>query len=231
MKAAYLVGCVIIGGLLGANFATADRPVDTAEPAQPDSAMAPGVVSWAPKLCPLWPIGWMEDGTLIFFAEHYDSNSYCIDPSVGWWAGEAPDWPYFCPDCFMGSWHVAGQSKAQEFRGLEKKVDLDFRPTFPEQLRANAGVSFLGEEFVEFTVPETQKVHRAKLFRIKLSPSAAGRSKGGERIIGLGYEVEGQAPSMSTLAARDANVTSVNGSAYGCRVNVGSQQYLVILAR
>lgn len=233
MRMAYVACCVIFGGLVGATMATADRQVETnaaVEAVAVNPSVATGGVA---ILCPLWPLEDLGGGDYLFYAEWYD-NYECLHPADALFIGNAPDWPYLCPDCLTSSSLVAPETSRDNgerrvFGGLDRKLPADYRPTFPPQLYANDGVSFVGEEFVDFTVPGTQTARRIKLFRVQLERAAAG--KGVSRMIGLGYEVASESNSAPTLNVTDSTVTPVRGSSHAYTLRVDSQDYMVLLAK
>lgn len=234
MRTIYVVCCVVIGGLVGAKLATAERHVETKAPEE-SVAVKPGVVSVGGAIvCPLWPIWYYGEDIYMFYAERFE-NYDCENPEASLFLGDAPGWPYFCPDCEMASLVSPETSRDKErrhvFAGLERKVAADFRPTFPEQFRANDGVSFSGEQFVEFAVPGTETVRRAKLFNVNLDRAGTNKGKGVSRTIHLGYEVETDTRSAPTLNLAAATVTPVNGSAHAFNVRVGAMEYIVLLAK
>jgi hypothetical protein len=230
MRTIYVVCCVVIGGLVGAKLATAERQVETKAP-QESVAVKPSVaVGGGALLCPLWPIWYYGEDIYMFYAERFE-NDDCEDPQAALYIGEAPGWPWICPDCEMASLVSPETSRERGFAGLERKMSADFRPTFPEQLHANDGVSFSGEEFVEFSVTGNETVHRAKLFRVKLDRAATNHRKGVARTINLGYEVDSDPKSAPTFDIAGATVTAVNGSAHAFKLRVGAVEYMVLLAK
>lgn len=226
MKRVYLAVCALVGALVGANLATAERP------AQNGAGGVPGTIAdgAGAVYCPLFPIGQYSDGTYMFYTELYYDSSTCADPDSGYYVGNAPYWPYYCPQCMTAGFHPTGERSgpvAGGFDGLDEKVSADFRPTFP---LASGSTTVLGEQFVEFPVPGTETAHRVKLLRVRVS-TAAGDRKPIERVIGLGYEVENVPASAPSLAIPADRIQTIEGASHGYRLILEGQQFLVFLAK
>lgn len=232
MRTVYVAVCVVLGGLVGAKLATAERQVET-KGQQLTGRTDPRVASGGGILCPLWPIDDYGGGYYMFYAEHFD-NLQCLNPVPTIWIGYAPGWPYLCPDCDSASLlspDTEHSSKPQGFTGLDRKVSASFVPTFPERLKADQGAAISESGLINVTVPGSDSPRLVKLFQVSIDGTARGNRKGVARTFGLGYEVESDQTSTPTRLDLEISVKPMSGSSHTHRLQIGTEEFVLLLAK